>query len=43
MSDSRMSNDSRTLLMVLAWAWVGVPFAFGVYELVLKLTQLFSG
>ncbi len=37
-----MNNDSRTPLMVLVWAWVGVPFAYGVYELVLKLTPLFS-
>ncbi|WP_020666320.1 MFS transporter small subunit [Amycolatopsis nigrescens] len=33
----------RTWLMVLAWLWVGVPFAYGVYELVLKVTQLFGG
>ncbi|WP_435793626.1 MFS transporter small subunit [Nonomuraea glycinis] len=38
-----MRNNSRTVLMTLAWTWVGAPFAFGVYELVLKLTQLFSG
>ncbi|WP_449290161.1 MFS transporter small subunit [Nonomuraea purpurea] len=31
----------RTALMALAWAWVGLPFAFGLYELMLKLTQLF--
>ncbi|WP_449866992.1 MFS transporter small subunit [Nonomuraea phyllanthi] len=35
-------NERRTGLMVLAWAWVGLPFAFGVYELVMKLTQLFD-
>ncbi|WP_449291472.1 MFS transporter small subunit [Nonomuraea marmarensis] len=28
-------------LMALAWAWVGLPFAYGVYELFLKLAQLF--
>ncbi|ETK37777.1 MFS transporter small subunit [Microbispora sp. ATCC PTA-5024] len=33
----------HTGLMVLAWAWVGLPFAYGVYELVQKLTQLFAG
>ncbi|MFC4591607.1 MFS transporter small subunit [Sphaerisporangium corydalis] len=32
-----------TTLMVLAWAWVGLPFAYGVYELFQKLTQLFGG
>ncbi|MEO3887783.1 hypothetical protein [Nonomuraea sp. B5E05] len=35
--------NRRTGLMVLAWAWVGVPFTYGVYQLFLKLTQLFSG
>ncbi|GAA1297228.1 MULTISPECIES: MFS transporter small subunit [Planotetraspora] len=34
---------SRTPLMILAWLWVGLPFAYGVYELLLKLSQLFSG
>jgi hypothetical protein len=29
--------------MVVAWAWVAVPFAYGVYELVQKVTQLFNG
>ncbi|WP_425484834.1 MFS transporter small subunit [Amycolatopsis anabasis] len=33
----------RTWLMVLAWLWVGLPFAYGVYELVRKVTQLFGG
>jgi hypothetical protein len=37
-----MMTSRRTALMVLAWAWVALPFAFGVYELVLKLTQLFD-
>ncbi|MGR6922023.1 MFS transporter small subunit [[Actinomadura] parvosata] len=37
------TKERRTGLMALAWIWVGVPFAYGVYELFLKLTQLFSG
>jgi hypothetical protein len=36
-------EQRRTGLMVLAWGWVGLPFAYGVYELFLKLTQLFAG
>ncbi|MFG1705369.1 hypothetical protein ACFLIM_19445 [Nonomuraea sp. M3C6] len=32
-----------TPLMILAWAWVVLPFAYGVYELFMKLTQLFAG
>ncbi|MFD3457560.1 hypothetical protein ACFWVC_35960 [Streptomyces sp. NPDC058691] len=33
----------RRPLMALAWLWVGAPFAYGVYELILKLKQLFGG
>lgn len=33
----------RTGLLVLAWLWVGVPFVYGVYELILKVVQLFGG
>ncbi|MGI8331437.1 MFS transporter small subunit [Actinomadura scrupuli] len=36
-------RSPHTLLMVVAWAWVGLPFAYGVYELVRKVTQLFTG
>ncbi|GLW10903.1 hypothetical protein Misp01_60310 [Microtetraspora sp. NBRC 13810] len=36
-------GSRRTGLMVLAWLWVGLPLAYGVYELILKLTQLFVG
>jgi hypothetical protein len=28
--------------IVLAWLWVGIPFAYGVYELLLKVKQLFE-
>jgi hypothetical protein len=34
---------SRRGVLVFAWAWVGVPFAYGVYQLVQKVTQLFTG
>lgn len=27
---------------VLAWLWVGVPFAYGLYELFLKIPALFG-
>lgn len=33
---------NRTGLLVLAWAWVLLPFAYGVYELILKVVQLFG-
>ena len=28
--------------MVIAWLWVSVPFAYGLYELILKARNLFS-
>jgi hypothetical protein len=28
--------------IVLAWLWVAVPFGYGVYELSLKVGQLFQ-
>jgi hypothetical protein len=34
---------NRKPLLVLAWVWVGIPFAYGAYELFLKVTQLFKG
>ncbi|MEU8974770.1 hypothetical protein AB0D11_36865 [Streptomyces monashensis] len=40
-SDS--SPPSRRSLIVLAWLWVAVPLGYGVYELVQKATQLFTG
>jgi hypothetical protein len=33
----------RALLLVLVWLWVGIPFLYGLYELSLKLKQLFTG
>jgi hypothetical protein len=29
--------------MAFAWLWVALPFAYGLYELVRKATQLFTG
>jgi len=28
--------------IALAWVWVGIPFAYGVYELLIKVTKLFE-
>lgn len=41
-SQNPPSGDHRHLI-VLSWLWVGVPLAYGVYELVRKATQLFTG
>jgi hypothetical protein len=34
---------NRKPLLIIMWAWVGIPFAYGVYELFIKVTQLFKG
>ncbi|WP_430727377.1 MFS transporter small subunit [Streptomyces beigongshangae] len=33
----------RRPLIALTWVWVGAPLAYGLYELVRKATQLFTG
>lgn len=40
MSDT---TTRRPWLLTLAWLWGGLPFAYGVYELILKVIQLFGG
>jgi hypothetical protein len=39
----QQERSSHLPLMVVAWLWVGIPFAYGVYELVRKVIQLFTG
>ncbi|MFF2527126.1 MFS transporter small subunit [Streptomyces liangshanensis] len=41
-SSGTAPEPRRTGLIVLAWLWVGIPLAYGVYELVLKAAQLFT-
>ncbi|MBP2474197.1 hypothetical protein JOF53_003069 [Crossiella equi] len=36
-------NAKYRPLMAGAWLWVGLPFAYGLFELVRKVTQLFTG
>jgi hypothetical protein len=42
-NDSSPSPPDRRGLIVLSWLWVGIPLGYGVYELVQKATQLFTG
>lgn len=35
--------DRRRALITVSWLWVGVPLAYGLYELVRKAKQLFTG
>ncbi|MGV8870900.1 MAG: MFS transporter small subunit [Rhodococcus sp. (in: high G+C Gram-positive bacteria)] len=37
-----MSSGQMRITMGVAWLWVTVPFAYGVYELVLKAKNLFG-
>jgi hypothetical protein len=37
------AGPSRVPLSVLAWLWVGLPMAYGLYELAHKAAQLFTG
>ncbi|WP_417851931.1 MULTISPECIES: MFS transporter small subunit [Streptomyces] len=42
-NSSSQSPPDRRPLIVFAWLWVGAPLGYGVYELVLKAKQLFTG
>jgi len=35
-------NGTTTLHLVLAWGWVGIPLAWGVWETVLNAMKLFQ-
>ncbi len=48
MSDMRPTADpapapGRALLTAVAWLWVLVPFGYGLWQLLIKVVQLFSG
>ncbi|HTI21095.1 MAG TPA: hypothetical protein VL652_08885 [Kutzneria sp.] len=40
MSEAEVKNHSA--LMVVAWLLVGLPFAYGLYQLIVKVVQLFQ-
>jgi hypothetical protein len=42
-NDSSQSPPDQRPLIAFAWLWVGAPLAYGLYELVLKAKQLFTG
>lgn len=37
-----MSKTGMQVTMAVSWVWVTVPFAYGLYELILKARNLFS-
>ncbi|MGC2998961.1 MFS transporter small subunit [Streptomyces sp. G35A] len=41
--DPAATGPGRRGLIAFAWLWVGAPLAYGLYELVRKATQLFTG
>ncbi|MGH3772469.1 MAG: MFS transporter small subunit [Pseudonocardiaceae bacterium] len=36
------ASSSRVVLTTLAWAWVAVPFLYGLYQLLVKIPALFG-
>lgn len=36
-------TPGRLALTVLAWLWVIVPFCYGLWQLLIKVVQLFAG
>ncbi|BBX61353.1 hypothetical protein MSAS_05270 [Mycobacterium saskatchewanense] len=38
----RAAAPRNTALGLISWLWVGVPFAYGLYELVVKIPALFT-
>ncbi|MFD7510734.1 hypothetical protein ACFV5N_15605 [Streptomyces sp. NPDC059853] len=41
--DPPATPPGRRALIVFSWLWVGIPLAWGLYELARKATQLFTG
>jgi hypothetical protein len=45
MTDQNLHEYQPTVpraYIALAWLWVALPFGYGVYELLLKVKQLFA-
>jgi len=36
-------RNNRVGLLTVAWLWVGLPFAYGVYELIVNVVKIFQG
>jgi hypothetical protein len=37
-----VAPEKRTVLLVVAWAWVLVPFVYGLDQLIVKVAKLFN-
>jgi hypothetical protein len=36
------TSNGRAVLAALVWAWVTVPFLYGLYQLLIKIPALFG-
>ena len=41
--DPREAAGSTLLIGIITWLWVLIPFAYGLYQLVIKIPALFAG
>ncbi len=42
MADQQHTSGSMTLQLILAWGFVGIPLAWGVYQTLLNALKLFK-
>lgn len=42
MSGATERPQGRRVLLTVAWLWVGLPFAYGLIQLIAKIPALFS-
>lgn len=42
MTTGPTDQGAQPTLIALVWLWVAVPFAYGIWELFTKITQLFT-
>ncbi|HVW33964.1 MAG TPA: hypothetical protein VHL53_15625 [Acidimicrobiia bacterium] len=38
----KITPQQRNVLMVVSWAWVLIPFAYGLDQLIVKVAKLFN-
>jgi hypothetical protein len=41
-NEAQTDTGTPTLQLLLAWAWVGIPLAWGVYQTLLNAMKLFQ-
>ena len=43
MTTHEQKSSSTLVIAIVAWLWVLIPFAYGVYQLIIKIPALFAG